>query len=398
MAMSARAPASVVVANAVTASFSLLGASFVLACALVASDFARGRTFVFVQRLCLADFGFALAVLFGDQGRGRDVEDPSALCVAQGVAIQVFGVAEALWAAAVSLEVRDALHQRSVASAREIRRRASAYDVQIWGLAALLGIVPIPAETYGDSGLGRCHIRRKHDAADGVAKAMRFTVYYLPIWICVLYNLYCWHDIARAIRGAAALNSTLGAESRARAATTRLMTYAKRLALYPAIQVVSNVPGTVLRLIDLFTRARSPLWLSVAHVIAKTSQGFLHGCVFVYAHPARRELVVSFARYLGLARFLPVTWGLDSRGFRSAEAQTGGIDDDELANDVDFASDDEDEFVMLSRATEVDAAVDDDEDVVTHDLRPIDVEMSTISAINDDKVSFMSSSARRSEM
>ena len=397
MASGARAPASLVVANAVTASFSLVGASFVLACALVASDFARGRTFVFVQRLCVADFGFALAVLFGDQGRGRDARDPSALCVAQGAAIQVFGVAEALWAAAVSREVRDALHQRSVASATEIRRRANLYDVQIWALAVVLAIAPLPAETYGDSGLGRCHIRRTYDAADGVAKAMRFTVYYLPIWICVLYNLYCWHGIARAIRGATALDRTLGAESRARGATKRLTTYAKRLALYPAIQVVSNVPGTVLRFVDLFTHARAPLWLSVAHVISKTSQGFLHGCVFVVAHPARRELVVSFARSLGLARFLPATWGLDSRGFRSTDAQTGGVDD-ELANDVDFASDDEDEFVVLSHATDANAAGDDDEDVVTHDLRPVDVEMSTIHVNNEDEVSFMSSSARRSDM
>ena len=379
--------------NTVVAALSVLGAAFVLACASCARDFARGRTFVFIARLCVADLGFAVFALMGDRGSGRDVRSPSTACVLQGMGIQAFGVAEAFWATAVSREVRDAVtRRRSVASSAEIRRRVMAYDVQIWGIVVALALIPLATRTYGDSQLGRCHIRRSADA-DGGAKAIRFAVYYLPIWLCVVYNLVCWWDIARAMRGARALERALGTDPRARAATTRLLTFARRLALYPAVQVCTNVPGTVMRLIDLLTSSRysPPPWLMVSHVAAKTSQGMLHAIVFVYAHPARRDLIISFARSMGVARFLPMTWGVDSTGFRAADAQAGG----QLVDDVDFVSegeeDTDDGFVVLSNSTDAGEdrdgvnrklSVEEDEDIMTHDLRPVvsqpNIEMSAM--------------------
>ena len=97
-----------VTASRVSASLSIIGAAFVLFAGAFASRFARGRTFIFVRRIACADFGFALAAIFGDLGISRPLDRPSAACVTQGIFIQTFGVAGAMWSAVVAKELRDA--------------------------------------------------------------------------------------------------------------------------------------------------------------------------------------------------------------------------------------------------------------------------------------------------
>ena len=132
----------------------------------------------------------------------------------------------------------------------------------------------------------------------------------------------------------AAREATLGRDdATARRTHARLRTFVRRLAWYPIAQVVTNVPGTALRASTLAGRAKPALWLACAHVACKTSQGAVHAIVFVLAHPARGEMAVELATAFGCARL-----SARARGVGAEDAQTGLGD---LADDVDFASDDD---------------------------------------------------------
>ena len=147
-----------VTASRVSASLSIIGAAFVLFAGAFASRFARGRTFIFVRRIACADFGFALAAIFGDLGISRPLDRPSAACVTQGIFIQTFGVAGAMWSAVVAKELRDA-GRGALASSNAFARRAARYDFIVWGACVVLACAPLFANAYGDSRLGRCHVK-----------------------------------------------------------------------------------------------------------------------------------------------------------------------------------------------------------------------------------------------
>ena len=121
-----------------------------------ASRFARGRTFIFVRRIACAD-GFALAAIFGDLGVSRPLDRPSAACVTQGFFIQTFGVAGAMWSAVVAKDYETRVAARSRARTRS--RERARYDFIVWGVCVVLACAPLFANAYGDSRLGRCHVK-----------------------------------------------------------------------------------------------------------------------------------------------------------------------------------------------------------------------------------------------
>jgi len=368
MSWTPRERATVRALNRACSTLSIAGASLILLCGALAPETTRGKTHAFVKRLALSDLMFSFACALGD--RGADGDAPTRACVAQGILIQTFGVAGALWAALVSRALMESLRAgRATGSAR-------ALDARAWTACALSAVAPLATHTYGDSMLGRCHVRRD----GGVAAIVRFAAYYAPIWAAFCYNARCWRAIRRGMASVAALEATPGVDATARRAAARLRTFVRRLAWYPIAQVVTNVPGTALRVSTLAGRAKPALWLACAHVACKTSQGALHAIVFAASHPARRKMVIELATRLGAARVLPQTWGVGVE-----DAQTGGLGD--LADDVDFASDDDDDddegdaraagdgFVVLTRAT-MDDDDDDDGDAYVSPTRTAAVEMS----------------------
>ena len=338
-----------VTASRVSASLSIIGAAFVLFAGAFASRFARGRTFIFVRRIACADLGFALAAIFGDLGVSRPLDRPSNSCVTQGFFIQTFGVAGAMWSAVVAKELRDA-GRGALASSNALARRAARYDFIVWGACVVLACAPLFANAYGDSRLGRCHVKHGDGTETNAPRRyayVRVFAYYVPTWACALANVLCWREVVTAMTSVRGLLARMDANSDGARAARRLMTFTARLAAYPVAQVATNVPGTVLRATTALGRQKPSIGLACAHVVAKTSQGLIHACIFIVAHPKRKELVVAVAQNVGVARFLPRGWGTDGDG----GAQTGGRDSNAV-DDVDLASDEEDEggFVALSRA------------------------------------------------
>ena len=141
----------------------------------------------------------------------------------------------------------------------------------------------------------------------------------------------------------APFNQTHGREFDGARAARRMMTFTALSSPYHDAQVVTNVPGTVLRAMTALGRQKPSIGLACAHVVAKTSQGLIHACIFIVAHPKRKELRGGGAN-AGAARFLPRGWSVDG----DDGAQTGGRDSN-VVDDVDLASDEEDEggFVAL---------------------------------------------------
>ena len=318
--------------NITAATFSVVGAGFVILCAVVAPAFARGRTFSLVKRLALADFFFSAFALMGDRGADAPLDQPTMTCVIQGAGTQISSLCQAMYATTISHALATAVGKRAASTTKELRENVRRYDAVALGVSLTLACVPMFTATYGDSGLGRCHV--KH----GVVRVL---VYFVPIWLCMGYNVYNWGAVWRTATRVQALDRSLDDDPRSRAATKRLITFVRRLLAYPFIQVSTNVPGTALRLVSLFGGSKSPsLGLTAAHVACKTSQGFLHAVVFLYAHPAKRELFAAVSRALGLESIaLRVS---SSSAAHPGRAQDGGTYPN-LSEDIDFISDDDDD-------------------------------------------------------
>ena len=400
---SAHARATLAGLNIATAIASLASSLAVIACGIVAPGFTKG-TYAYVKRLAACDgyvrfhaFAsrrvsspcapcanacvtlrfcrlFALACVMGDRGRdSASLDSPSAACVIQGVGIQFFGVASALFTTCISHACASSMkHGRAIGAKKDTIGR---YDAFVFFASAACLAAPLVTQTFGDSRLGRCHIM--HGDADETSKARAATVarlvgYYLPIWACVVYNVWTWSAVWRVAVRVKALDSTLwsaatssstdvdDAARRSRVATARLVTFVRRLALYPVWQVLSNVPGTALRVVTL-SGASVPLALAASHVVAKTSQGVAHAMIFFYAHPARDELVHHFR--LALGRGHPSSSSASSPSRADDAFVPADVGLRALADDVDFATDDDldeessYEFIELT-TPHSDAAVD----------------------------------------
>ena len=265
--------------NRAASAASIAGASFVLLAGAVAPQTVRGKTYAYVKRLALSDLMFSTACALGDRGaRG------GAICALQGALIQTFGVAGAVWAALVSRALMESLR------AGRARGDARREDGFAWTACAASALAPMLANAYGDSRLGRCHVKSEGRRA----MTVRLVFYYVPIWAAFCYNARCWRAIRRGMASAAALEATLGRDdATARRAHARLRTYVRRLAWYPIAQVVTNVPGTALRASTLAGRAKPALWLACAHVACKTSQGAVHAICLLYTSPSPRDATLS---------------------------------------------------------------------------------------------------------
>jgi len=332
-AWSSRARHVIRACNITSATFSVVGAGFVILCAVVAPAFARGRTFSLVKRLALADFLFSAFALMGDRGADAPLDEPTMTCVIQGAGTQIASLCQAMYATTISHTLATAVGRRAASTTKELRENIRRYDAVVLGVSLTLACVPMFTATYGDSGLGRCHV--KH----GV---VRVVCYFVPIWLCMGYNVYNWGAVWRTATRVQALDRSLDDDPRSRAATKRLTTFVRRLLAYPFIQVSTNVPGTALRLVALFGGSKNPsLGLTAAHVACKTSQGFLHAVVFLYAHPAKRELVAAVSRALGLES---VALRVSSHATAPGHPQDGGTYPN-LSEDVDFISDDDDDDI-----------------------------------------------------
>ena len=314
--------------SAATASVSMIGCLFILINALfLAPSTRRSRAARLVYALALADLGYCLAVVSFDTTTLESMENTTSIgCRAQGFFIQLFSMQTAMWSASMSHFTYSLVVKKK--SGKETRD-VTFYGAVILSASFALSVLPFFRKNlYGDARIGKCHI--KNDGSQ-LAVTARFLLFYLPIWVIMSTNTYMWVMIFKTLKTLRTflMESNMNAnvvveeeeteeedgdwakvdvleeereEITSQAATKRAVKKAEKLvyalAAYPIIQIVTNIPGTFMRLENLFEYEKPDVapFLAITHVVLKNLQGFFHALVFMFVHPNKAELVETLGR------------------------------------------------------------------------------------------------------
>ena len=254
-------------------------------------------------------------------------------------------------------------------SGRETRD-VTFYALVIFLASVALSVLPFFRNLYGDARIGKCHI--KNDGTQ-LAVTARFMLYYLPIWVIMAANTYIWVKIFKTLRTLrtflmeSRMNANVvvgedqdsmneekedgdwakvdvleeeeeeerGESSASRAATKRAVKKAESLvyalAAYPIIQIVTNIPGTFMRLENLFDYESPDVnaYLAITHVILKNLQGFFHALVFAFVHPNKTEVSETLGKcfycFVGNGRKRAVDSSRWGGGIELAEEEGDGF-------------------------------------------------------------------------
>ena len=355
-------------ANVSTASLSLIGCVFILLNVLVLAPSTRqSRAARLIYMLAVADFGYCVSVLSFDTTKLEELMSSSGSkystplgCRAQGFFIQLFSMQTAMWSISMSHFTYSLVVKKQ--SGRETRD-VKYYFVVIFLSSVALSVLPLFRNLYGDARIGKCHI--KNDGTQ-LAVTARFMLFYLPIWVIMAANTYIWVKIFKTLRTLrtflmeSRMNANVVVEeveedddynedgdwakvdvmeeeerdesSTSRAASKRAVKKAESLvyalAAYPIIQIITNIPGTFMRLENLFQYGKPDVnvYLAITHVILKNLQGFFHALVFIFVHPNKTEVAETlgacFYCFVGNSRRRARRWG---GGIELAEEEGEGL-------------------------------------------------------------------------
>ena len=356
-------------ANVSTASLSLIGCVFILLNVLVLAPSTRqSRAARLIYMLAVADFGYCVSVLSFDTTKLEELMSSSSSntttplgCRAQGFFIQLFSMQTAMWSISMSHFTYSLVVKKQ--SGRETRD-VKYYFVVIFLSSVALSVLPLFRNLYGDARIGKCHI--KNDGTQ-LAVTARFMLFYLPIWVIMAANTYIWVKIFKTLRTLrtflmeSRMNANVVVEeveedddddnedgdwakvdvmeeeerdesSTSRAASKRAVKKAESLvyalAAYPIIQIITNIPGTFMRLENLFQYGKPDVnvYLAITHVILKNLQGFFHALVFIFVHPNKTEVAETlgacFYCFVGNSRRRARRWG---GGIELAEEEGEGL-------------------------------------------------------------------------
>jgi len=216
------------------------------------------RSFIFqlVVWISASDIMYSIGNAIGNPSDG------SAACYVQAVFIEFFGMSSALWTACIAYVVdRVYLKGRQLGEATSLKR---GFHIFVWGLSALLTILPATTGNYGPS-TGWCWIDVSSNPTAGTA--WRFICFYLPLWAVVGYNLSVYIKVNRALNEA-------GAGDGGNANIRQI----QRMIYYPLVLVICYIFGTISRIQQLFG---PPVYgLVILHTIGMSSQGTLNAIVY----------------------------------------------------------------------------------------------------------------------
>ena len=340
----------------VTSTVSFVSCALILFNAVyLAKSTTKAKAAQLIYFLALTDLGYTIACLcfdtdrleiefdsdsendFGSRGGRRMIERQ---CKAQGFFVQLFSTQTAMWSFAMSHFTYSLVCEK-----RTIRDMKSTrfYCVLISVTSFAMAFVPLLNDSYGDARIGKCHI--KNDGTEDAVIA-RFLVFYAPIWLIMIMNFYVWVKIFKTLKtlrkflhneqsNGANNNNTnnviiiddeleedwakvdiLGNDedennnnnndisTGAKNAVKKAETLCYALSAYPIIQIVTNVPGSLMRIENLFDY-ESPdvnVYLATTHVVLKNLQGFFHLVVFVFVHPNKTEVKETLSRSIDSIR------------------------------------------------------------------------------------------------
>ncbi|KAJ8598151.1 hypothetical protein CTAYLR_007361 [Chrysophaeum taylorii] len=266
----------VLLAIAVTESVvSFLGGLFIVTSFLKFDSLRSKFAFEQVANMALADMGSCVTYFFGSP------RDRSVLCNVQAVLQQAFELTSVLWATAIASTLSLAIRRRESLDPRKLRTRIYVYA---WGAPFVVSLLPLSTSSYGSAGAW-CWIRNKPRAS---SHAWRFTIFYAPIWLAIIYNGVVYAQSAALLRRL----STIAGDD----AAAKLKVAIARLVKYPLILVVCWFFPTVNRIQQIVQPRRPIFSLYVLTVLSRSALGALNALAFGNTEVVKNEWLRALER------------------------------------------------------------------------------------------------------
>lgn len=245
-------------------SLSFLGGLFVVTSFLSFDRLRSKFAFEQVANMALADMGASFTYFLGAP-RGE-------LCRAQAVLQQTFELSSVLWATVIATTLSLAIRHREGIEPKVWRRRIYAYA---WVLPFIIALLPLTTRSYGSAGAW-CWIRARPRYQ---SHAWRFSIFYAPVWLAMLYNGYVYAQSAAVLRR---LTTIAGDQ-----ASAKLEQTIKRLIRYPFILLACWTFPTINRLQQIFGEPIFALY--VVTVVTRSSLGLLNALAFGFTQAVKNE-------------------------------------------------------------------------------------------------------------
>lgn len=139
-----------------------------------------------------------------------------------------------LWSVSIAFTLYKAfLKEDANFSSQHIYKHAWTYNGVCWGFPALMTLLPLSTESYGDTG-GWCWL-----VNDDAGITWRFFQFYLPLWAAVGFNAYVYYGVHRKL---VLLNEEAIASGNPMTTDTSLI---ERIKFYPLVLIVCWFFGSI---------------------------------------------------------------------------------------------------------------------------------------------------------
>jgi len=264
-----------------------------------------------VANMALADVGSSVSFFLGAP------RDRSGLCFFQAFAGQYFQLCSVLWATAIATTLFAAITRRESVDVQKWRPHVYAC---CYGVPLLFASLPFSTASYGSAGAW-CWIRRKPRQE---SNAWRFSAFYVPCWLCILYNARVYGACASMLRRLSTVVDD--------AAAAKLRRTVRRLVRYPAILVLCWIAPTANRLQQSLQR-RPIFALYVVAAVSLSLTGFLNALAF----GATDQVTAEWAAYFGTRKGHRVLDGPNpSSSSEATKANARANDDDDKTSHATY--------------------------------------------------------------
>lgn len=269
-------------ASDVISSFSLIGSLSIIAAYARYPALREKSSFRLILCLSLSD---TLNHIFDFIGPSPDslaamaagTRATDAQCYAQALGNAEFELSSVMWTSVIAA-VLWAQVTRAVRPER-IDRAFRYLSLFAWGVPAALALLPLAAQgadVYGASG-SWCWLRAPY-------AGWIFGVFYIPLWCCMIFNVFVHVSIKRKLESMAASGALTDA-----ATAARLAAVIERLKYYPFVLIVVWLPASVSRIVEA-TLGHQVFALVLFHRIFSSSQGLLNAIAYGLSRAVREAL------------------------------------------------------------------------------------------------------------
>lgn len=272
----------------ITGSLSILGSGFIMFCVLY---FKKWNNFHFrlVFMLSLSDLLYSFAGYFGNAGR---VDGPeSGLCKFQGIWNQLWGTFAYCWVMAIAYTLFSTIVLATYDAQPDETPEAQLAREHIlfckyFGVISIYSLIctalPAIGTTYGDAGAW-CWIDNST-----MGQVWRYTVFYVPVWLCMLGMTYMYYRIISQVRSL--INEAHESNAGGGAHEERLHAVVRRLIAYPLIMFVAYFFATLNRIQNSAEPQNPSLFLYCAATFMMNISGLANAIVYGFNDSLQKDL------------------------------------------------------------------------------------------------------------